>query len=412
MLSKLKLAFDRSVRHVDADGHLHVEKNNISKANVCPYYGREIPDNQALGLDPNRVYMLYRHPEELRKAAASFVNKPLLLHHVPVTADEPAKELWVGVVGGPVSFEYPYLKAPLALWTQDGIDAVESEEQRELSPGYRYRADMTRGRTPEGVAFDGIMRDIKGNHVALVKEGRTGPDVMVADETPAEFSKMKFSRFIAALAAIIPSMPAEHAVALDSALAEDMAKDDDLTEDEMKAAVCKYAKDAGKEEAALNDEEKAEAYKRAAADKKGGSPSASVGGKPPHAADEATVKLAIDAAVAEAVAKATAGLLTKEQADQLALDAAEAARKDVHELYTARKAVEATVGVVALDSAEAVFRFALDHLKVEHKDIPVTALAALYEQSAKAAAAPTAELATDSAAGFDPSILGLAHIRH
>jgi len=46
------------MRRTDLDGHLHVENVNISKANVCPYYGSEIPGADALGLDPTRVYML------------------------------------------------------------------------------------------------------------------------------------------------------------------------------------------------------------------------------------------------------------------------------------------------------------------------------------------------------------------
>ena len=62
------MAFDRqSARSIDADGRLHVSKTNISKANVCPYFGREIPNWQELGLDGDKVYRLYRDPEELAK---------------------------------------------------------------------------------------------------------------------------------------------------------------------------------------------------------------------------------------------------------------------------------------------------------------------------------------------------------
>ena len=47
------LAFDRaSVRIYDRYGRLHVEIMNISKAAVNPYIGREIPDWQALGVEP------------------------------------------------------------------------------------------------------------------------------------------------------------------------------------------------------------------------------------------------------------------------------------------------------------------------------------------------------------------------
>ena len=51
---RVAVAFDRgSARSYDAEGRLHVHTTNISKANVCPYIGREIPNSEALGLDPD-----------------------------------------------------------------------------------------------------------------------------------------------------------------------------------------------------------------------------------------------------------------------------------------------------------------------------------------------------------------------
>ena len=79
-------AFDRaSVRTYDADGKLHVELKPISKAKVCVYYGREIPGNEELGLIPDKAYRLLRDPEELRKAANTFNNQPLLNTHIAVS---------------------------------------------------------------------------------------------------------------------------------------------------------------------------------------------------------------------------------------------------------------------------------------------------------------------------------------
>lgn len=176
------LAFDRaSVRRTDLDGHLHVEMTPISKANVCPYWGREIPDFEKLGLDPEEQYRLYRDPKELAKAASSFAGKPLLLQHTPISADDHPREMTVGSVGDEVNFKPPYLMAPLHIHDGEAIGLVNSGEQKELSSAYRYRADMTPGKTPDGEAYDGVMRDIIGNHVALVREGRAGPDVIVGD---------------------------------------------------------------------------------------------------------------------------------------------------------------------------------------------------------------------------------------
>lgn len=175
------LAFDRStVRTYSQDGRLHVAVSNISKAAVNPYVGKEIPDWDKLGLDPKKIYKLYRDPEELAKAADTFNNLPLLSRHVPVTADDHKPELVMGSTGTDAEFAAPFLRNSLVLWAREGIDAVESEERRELSSAYRYRADMTPG-VIDGDRYDGVMRDIKGNHVALVEEGRAGADVVVGD---------------------------------------------------------------------------------------------------------------------------------------------------------------------------------------------------------------------------------------
>ena len=177
------MAYDRaSVRSLDRNGFLHVEVSNISKANVCPYYGREIPGFEALGLDPDRVYNMYRSPEEIEKATASFNNLPILCQHLPVIPDDLPHNLIVGSTGTDASFRDPFLTNSLVIWSAEYQTKIENGEQAELSCGYRWVPDMTPGETPDGVVYDGVMRDIVGNHVALVFEGRAGPDVVVGDE--------------------------------------------------------------------------------------------------------------------------------------------------------------------------------------------------------------------------------------
>ena len=175
------LAFDRAtVRNRDADGRLHVEITNISKSNVCPYVGHEIPAWQELGLEAGRIYNLLRDPAELERAAPTFNNLPLLSDHIPVSAAAHHPELVIGSTGTDAVFEPPYLKNSLVVWAALAISDIEAGMKKELSSAYRYRADMTPG-VFEGVRYDGVMRDIVGNHVALVKEGRAGADVVVGD---------------------------------------------------------------------------------------------------------------------------------------------------------------------------------------------------------------------------------------
>jgi len=175
------LAFDRaSVRTFDDNGHLRVERTPISKAVVSEYLGSEIPGFKELGIDPAKIYKLYRHPDELAKGAKGFVGKPILLEHKPVSADEHPRELTVGSIGEPVEMDGDTLYAPLNIWDAEAIKGIESERQKSLSCGYRYQPEMTPGRSPEGEPYDGIMRAIDANHLALVTEPRV-PGAVVAD---------------------------------------------------------------------------------------------------------------------------------------------------------------------------------------------------------------------------------------
>jgi hypothetical protein len=174
-----RLALDESMRSYDFDGRLHVKLANISKATVNPYVGNEIPDFKKLGLDPNKIYYLYRDPEELEKGAATFNLLPLLSEHQPVTANTHDQKLVVGSTGTDANFEAPFLRNSLVIWPEADIKKIEKNDKRQISCGYRYTPDMTPGVSPAGERYDGVMRDIVGNHVALVSEGRAGKDVTI-----------------------------------------------------------------------------------------------------------------------------------------------------------------------------------------------------------------------------------------
>ena len=184
------VAFDAapSQRETDENGFLHVGASHITKATVNPYYGREIPGWQEAGLDPETVYYGLRDPEELRASLETWAGLPLHIEHHIDSADEPQKLTRVGAVGTGAVWNPPYVDAPLTVWDRAAIDAIEDGSFRELSCAYRYDPDFTPG-SYEGTPYDFIMRNIRGNHVALVEEGRAGPDVVVADSHPTSTKK-------------------------------------------------------------------------------------------------------------------------------------------------------------------------------------------------------------------------------
>lgn len=177
-----------SQRETDENGFLHVGASHITKATVNPYYGREIPGWQEAGLDPEAVYYGLRDPEELQASLETWAGLPLHIEHHVDSAEEPQKLTRVGAVGTGAVWNPPYVDAPLTVWDRAAIDAIEDGSFRELSCAYRYDPDFTPG-SYEGTPYDFIMRNIRGNHVALVEEGRAGPDVVVADSHPTSTKK-------------------------------------------------------------------------------------------------------------------------------------------------------------------------------------------------------------------------------
>lgn len=184
MSSNPLIAADSAREYIEF-GRLKVADNRISKAMVNGYYGREIAGYEQFNLDPDKEYMLLRDPDELAKSTDSFKGVPLLTEHILDTADSPATQERCGFVGDDVRFEFPYLVASLVIWNNDAIAGIETGEQREISCSYKYTLDMTPGEF-EGIAYDGVMRNIVGNHVAIVPNGRVGRDAIINDSKPQE----------------------------------------------------------------------------------------------------------------------------------------------------------------------------------------------------------------------------------
>ncbi len=163
------------------NGYLHVKDCVLTKSAVNPYLGREITGHEELGLDPDSRYMLYRPAEELAKAAETANGIPLLnSHDGNFDAVNYDSANVIGAIGTDVRFEEPYLIASLVVYDSVVIAEIEAGERVGLSCGYAYRPVIESG-LHDGASYDLKMTEIRFNHVALVKEGRVGPEARVAD---------------------------------------------------------------------------------------------------------------------------------------------------------------------------------------------------------------------------------------
>ena len=386
---RLSIAQDRSLRSYDQDGRLHVESSNISKATVNPYYGSEIPNYQQLGLEPKKVYYLLRDPEELEKAAPTFNNLPLLSKHIPVSADEPQKEVIAGTTGSDTVFENGYLKCSLAVWDAEAIAGIESGEQVELSSAYHYTADMTAGEF-EGRHYDGVMRDIVGNHVALVDVGRAGRDVVVSDADPfheRKTMKLKAGAKARIQAAVQPLLAQDAELSPDELLQVigSLTNEVQTAEDDGEDLPPENVENVGTDEDEPEDGENNPAPAEPEEPAEDEEPEEPEGGAPKPAQDAAISKMAMDAAIKRAV---------------------EAERKRSQALATAQREVAHIVGDVAMDNAADVYKFALEQSGIDVTGVHPSAYRAMVGMLGK----PKQPMAQDAAKTAE-QFPGLSRIR-
>jgi len=174
---------NRSKRNYDGNGWPEIKGNPISKVGVFPYSGAQIGHE---GLETDKIYNVYRPASELcsPEAMNSFKLLPFTNGHAMLGSESddliPAEVKGVeGVTGEDVYFDHPYLRANLKIFSENAHQRIE-EGIKDISIGYRCEYEMNNG-VYDGQPYEFIQRNLRGNHVANVEEGRSGPDVAVLD---------------------------------------------------------------------------------------------------------------------------------------------------------------------------------------------------------------------------------------
>jgi hypothetical protein len=121
----------------------------------------------------------YRAPAEVFKAdsMASFTLKPIVNNHEmgvtpKITADN-VKQFQIGAIGENVRQDGNYLKLTGTIMDKAGIQAVK-DGRRGLSLAYDSEDIDEPGITADGLKYDYRQTNIRGNHLAIVDQGRAG----------------------------------------------------------------------------------------------------------------------------------------------------------------------------------------------------------------------------------------------
>ena len=170
------LVHDRATplaRRRTPEGFLEM-RARIGRAGLHDYRSGEIGGPP--GLPPDTPVRVYRPPAEVFDAAsmASFAGKPVTLDHPAAMVDSANwRQVAVGHSGQGVVRDNDHVAADLVITDADAV--ARAEAGSELSNGYWADFDFTPGVTPEGEPYDALQRNIRGNHIALVDQGRCGP---------------------------------------------------------------------------------------------------------------------------------------------------------------------------------------------------------------------------------------------
>ena len=137
----------------------------IAREGYQEYYEDDILNNGSF-----KVVKVMRPWDEVKKSASTFEAKPIVIQHPSVEIEitvKNIKEYKVGHVQNVRESEHDGIKvliADLVFDDEKAIKLVKSGELRELSCGYFYEIDTK----------DMKQYDIRGEHLALVEEGRAG----------------------------------------------------------------------------------------------------------------------------------------------------------------------------------------------------------------------------------------------
>ena len=170
---------------VDENGFLKYEDTTFFREGVFDYAGCEIDPQGKLGLNPKKIYKVYRPKSEITKKefVETLNQKPLVDDHTIIGSKPgmmaPERKNCAGVLSD-VKVVGNELHGRLDIWSTKMISKIRSGK-RELSLAYGCSFIPQKG-VFKGERYDFVQSELRaGNHLALVDEARNGHDCRVVD---------------------------------------------------------------------------------------------------------------------------------------------------------------------------------------------------------------------------------------
>lgn len=176
----------QSSRSLTQEGFLLCVGAKLAKApQVRSYYPEEFGGIE--GFKEGQPFGVYTSADELfsKKTIASLEGKDTTNNHPP--GNQVNASTWRHYTVGElfnVRVENGYLVGDLLIKDKNAIEFIQTNEKIELSLGYTADLFIESGIAPDGTPYHAVFKNIEGNHVALVYQGRCGGDCRVGDHNP------------------------------------------------------------------------------------------------------------------------------------------------------------------------------------------------------------------------------------
>lgn len=184
-----------SARHQDQNGFLLVKACPISSFGIFQYSAAQVGLKEG---DPNRIVNVFRPEEAVSdpELSASLQEVPLINDHEMLSgfqgddsATAPEDYGIDGVLFG-VGYAAPWLRGDVKIFTRE-MQADLNSGKKDLSLGYTCDFLLQPG-VFDGVAYEVVQTNMRGNHIALVDAGRV-PGARILDGKKLCFDHLDFS---------------------------------------------------------------------------------------------------------------------------------------------------------------------------------------------------------------------------